>query len=69
LHHVGLEALVATDTAGYLEVAATLAGSPEARMSATADIAAGLAASPVFDSSQFAVAFDAALLEIAGQQS
>jgi predicted O-linked N-acetylglucosamine transferase (SPINDLY family) len=67
LHHVGLDSLVAADVAGYLELAVGLAGSPEARKSATAAIAASLASSPVFDSSQFAVAFDAALLEIAGQ--
>ncbi len=67
LHHVGLDELVAADVAEYLELAVGLAESAAARTSATTAIAAGLASSPVFDSSQFAIAFDAALLEIAGQ--
>jgi len=68
LHHVGLDMLVAADEAAYLDLAITLAQSPEARAKASAAIAEAVASSPVFDSSQFAVVFDAALLEIAGQK-
>ena len=69
LHHAGLDELVAADVAEYLELAVGLAESAEARAHTSAAIAAGLASSPVFDSSQFAVAFDTALLEIAGQKA
>ncbi|MEI8395106.1 MAG: hypothetical protein WCF85_10250 [Rhodospirillaceae bacterium] len=66
LHHVGLDALVATDTAGYIALAARLAGSEQARLEAGAAIAAGLADSAVFDPVRFATAFDTAMLEIIG---
>ena len=67
LHHLGLDRLVGTDVAGYVDIATSLALSAEDRTRAAGEVSASLASSAVFDPSQFAAAFDEALLEIIGQ--
>ena len=68
LHNLGLDQLVAVDVDGYVELAARLANTPEDQAAAITAITAALASSPVFDPSQFAEAFDAALLALIGDE-